>query len=877
MMEQYHVTGMNCAACSARVEKAVSKVKGVTSCSVSLLTNSMGVEGTAESSAVIEAVKAAGYGASLKNAKEENKEAETGLEDTQTPLLKKRLIASVVFLIVLMYFSMGHMMWGWPLPAWFTDNHVGMGLVQMILAAIIMVINQQFFISGFKALWHRSPNMDTLVAMGSMASFVWSVYALLAMTRAQTDGNAELVMEYMMEFYFESAAMILTLITVGKMLEARSKGKTTDALKSLISLAPKTAVVERDGKEVTVSIDEVQKGDIFVVRPGENIPVDGQVIEGNSAVNEAAITGESIPVDKAEGDMVRSATINQSGFLRCKATRVGEDTTLSQIIKLVEDASATKAPIAKVADKVSGVFVPVVITIAVITTLVWLLAGQNFAYALARGISVLVISCPCALGLATPVAIMVGNGMGAKNGILFKTAVSLEETGKTRIVALDKTGTITRGEPKVTDVLPAEGISEEELLTMAYTLEQKSEHPLAKAVLEEAQSRELKPRMITDFTALPGNGLSGKTEGSSLLGGSYTFIREKIEENGEKMQQQAEQLAKQGKTPLLFVRDGKLLGMIAVSDVIKEDSPQAIAELQNMGIKVVMLTGDNEQTARAIGKQAGVDEVIAGVLPDGKEQVIGSLKQQGKTIMVGDGINDAPALTRADIGIAIGAGADIAMDAADIVLMKSRLSDIPAAIRLSRATLKNIHENLFWAFFYNVIGIPLAAGVWIPLFGWKLNPMFGALAMSLSSFCVVSNALRLNLFRMYDASKDKKVTHKSASVKKNGAQVKEAQTDMESVQDETLEGDENMIKTTVKVDGMMCGMCESHVNDAVRNAIEVKKVSSSHKKGTTEILTEQPVDEEKVKAAIEATGYKVLGITTGEAEEKKGFSLFHKS
>ena len=872
-MEQYHVTGMNCAACSARVEKAVTKVKGVTSCSVSLLTNSMGVEGTAESSAVIEAVKAAGYGASLKNTKEENKEAETGLEDTQTPLLKKRLIASVVFLIVLMYFSMGHMMWGWPLPTWFTDNHVGMGLVQMILAAIIMVINQQFFISGFKALWHRSPNMDTLVAMGSMASFVWSVYALLAMTRAQTDGNAELVMEYMMEFYFESAAMILTLITVGKMLEARSKGKTTDALKSLISLASKTAVVERDGKEVTVSVDEVQKGDIFVVRPGENIPVDGQVIEGNSAVNEAAITGESIPVDKAEGDMVRSATINQSGFLRCRATRVGEDTTLSQIIKLVEDASATKAPIAKVADKVSGVFVPVVITIAVITTLVWLLAGQNFAYALARGISVLVISCPCALGLATPVAIMVGNGMGAKNGILFKTAVSLEETGKTRIVALDKTGTITRGEPKVTDVLPAEGISEEELLTMAYTLEQKSEHPLAKAVLEEAQSRELKPWMITDFTALPGNGLSGRTEGSSLLGGSYTFIREKIEENGEKLQQQAEQLAKQGKTPLLFVRDGKLLGMIAVADVIKEDSPQAIAELQNMGIKVVMLTGDNEQTARAIGKQAGVDEVIAGVLPDGKEQVIGSLKQQGKTIMVGDGINDAPALTRADIGIAIGAGADIAMDAADIVLMKSRLSDIPAAIRLSRATLKNIHENLFWAFFYNVIGIPLAAGVWIPLFGWKLNPMFGALAMSLSSFCVVSNALRLNLFRMYDASKDKKVTHKSASVKKNGAQVKEAQTDMESVQDETLEGDENMIKTTVKVDGMMCGMCESHVNDAVRNAIEVKKVSSSHKKGTTEILTEQPVDEEKVKAAIEATGYKVLGITTGEAEEKKGFSL----
>ena len=876
-MEQYHVTGMNCAACSARVEKAVSKVPGVTSCSVSLLTKSMGVEGTAESSAVIEAVKAAGYGASLKNAKEENKETETGLEDTQTPLLKKRLIASVVFLIVLMYFSMGHMMWGWPLPAWFTDNHVGMGLVQMILAAIIMVINQQFFISGFKALWHRSPNMDTLVAMGSMASFVWSVYALLAMTRAQTDGNTELVMEYMMEFYFESAAMILTLITVGKMLEARSKGKTTDALKSLISLAPKTAVLERDGKEVTVSIDEVQKGDIFVVRPGENIPVDGQVIEGNSAVNEAAITGESIPVDKAEGDMVRSATINQSGFLRCKATRVGEDTTLSQIIKLVEDASATKAPIAKIADKVSGVFVPVVIAIAVITTLVWLLAGQNFAYALARGISVLVISCPCALGLATPVAIMVGNGMGAKNGILFKTAVSLEETGKTQIVALDKTGTITRGEPKVTDVLPAEGVTEEELLTMAYTLEQKSEHPLAKAVLEEAQNRQLEPQTITDFTALPGNGLSGRTEAGSLLGGSYTFIKEKTTENGEELQRQAEQLAKQGKTPLLFARDEKLLGTIAVADVIKEDSPQAIAELQNMGIKVVMLTGDNEQTARAIGKQAGVDEVIAGVLPDGKEQVISSLKQQGKTIMVGDGINDAPTLTSADIGIAIGAGADIAMDAADIVLMKSRLSDIPAAIRLSRATLKNIHENLFWAFFYNVIGIPLAAGVWIPLFGWKLNPMFGAFAMSLSSFCVVSNALRLNLFRMYDASKDKKVTHKSAPVHTSGAQGEEAQTNMKSVQDETSEGDENMIKTTVKVDGMMCGMCESHVNDAVRNAIEVKKVSSSHKKGTTEILTEQPVDEEKVKAAIEATGYKVLGITTGEAEEKKGFSLFHKS
>ena len=859
MMEQYHVTGMNCAACSARVEKAVTKVKGVTSCSVSLLTNSMGVEGTAESSAVIEAVKAAGYGASLKNAKEENKEAETGLEDTQTPLLKKRLIASVVFLIVLMYFSMGHMMWGWPLPAWFTDNHVGMGLVQMILAAIIMVINQQFFISGFKALWHRSPNMDTLVAMGSMASFVWSVYALLAMTRAQTDGNAELVMEYMMEFYFESAAMILTLITVGKMLEARSKGKTTDALKSLISLAPKTAVVERDGKEVTVSIDEVQKGDIFVVRPGENIPVDGQVIEGNSAVNEAAITGESIPVDKAEGDMVRSATINQSGFLRCKATRVGEDTTLSQIIKLVEDASATKAPIAKVADKVSGVFVPVVITIAVITTLVWLLAGQNFAYALARGISVLVISCPCALGLATPVAIMVGNGMGAKNGILFKTAVSLEETGKTRIVALDKTGTITRGEPKVTDVLPAEGISEEELLTMAYTLEQKSEHPLAKAVLEEAQSRELKPRMITDFTALPGNGLSGKTEGSSLLGGSYTFIREKIEENGKKMQQQAEQLAKQGKTPLLFVRDGKLLGMIAVSDVIKEDSPQAIAELQNMGIKVVMLTGDNEQTARAIGKQAGVDEVIAGVLPDGKEQVIGSLKQQGKTIMVGDGINDAPALTRADIGIAIGAGADIAMDAADIVLMKSRLSDIPAAIRLSRATLKNIHENLFWAFFYNIIGIPLAAGVWIPLFGWQLNPMFGAAAMSLSSFCVVTNALRLNLFRMYDAGKDRRI--KNAVTGQTAAAAAKEPDDALEKKSETNQKKENeTMKKTMKINGMMCGHCEARVKKALEAVEGVQEAVVSHEAGNAVVTLSSDVADEVLKKAVEDQDYEVVSV-----------------
>ena len=825
----------------------------------------MGVEGTASQSEIIAAVEAAGYGASVKGedagAKKGAAMDEDALKDRETPIMKRRLIASLCFLIPLMYISMGHMMWNWPLPGFLADNHVAMGLIQLLFTGIIMVINQKFFINGFKGLLHGAPNMDTLVALGSGASFVYSTYALFAMTDAQMKMDMEGVMSYMHEFYFESAAMILTLITVGKMLEAHSKGKTTDALKSLMKLAPKTAVVLKNGVETEVSIDQVKKGDIFVVRPGENIPVDGIVLEGTSAVNEAALTGESIPVDKAESDKVSAATMNQSGFLKCEATRVGEDTTLSQIIQMVSDAAATKAPIAKIADRVSGIFVPAVITIAVITIIVWLIAGQSVGFALARGISVLVISCPCALGLATPVAIMVGNGMGAKNGILFKTAVSLEETGKTRIVALDKTGTITRGEPKVTDVLPAEGISEEELLTMAYTLEQKSEHPLAKAVLEEAQSRELKPWMITDFTALPGNGLSGRTEGSSLLGGSYTFIREKIEENGEKLQQQAEQLAKQGKTPLLFVRDGKLLGMIAVADVIKEDSPQAIAELQNMGIKVVMLTGDNEQTARAIGKQAGVDEVIAGVLPDGKEQVIGSLKQQGKTIMVGDGINDAPALTRADIGIAIGAGADIAMDAADIVLMKSRLSDIPAAIRLSRATLKNIHENLFWAFFYNVIGIPLAAGVWIPLFGWKLNPMFGALAMSLSSFCVVSNALRLNLFRMYDASKDKKVTHKSASVKKNGAQVKEAQTDMESVQDETLEGDENMIKTTVKVDGMMCGMCESHVNDAVRNAIEVKKVSSSHKKGTTEILTEQPVDEEKVKAAIEnMTGLEVADI-----------------
>ena len=842
-MEQYTVTGMSCAACSARVEKAVSKVPGVTSCSVSLLTNSMGVEGSADPASIISAVEAAGYGASVKGAdKKANTLAadEAALEDKETPVLKRRLIASVGFLLVLMYFSMGHMMWGWPLPAWFQDNHIAMGIVQMILAAIVMVINQKFFISGFKSLWHRAPNMDTLVAMGSMASFVWSVYVLLAMTRAQVDGNMDAVMNYMMDFYFESAAMILTLITVGKMLEAKSKGRTTDALKSLMKLAPKTAVLVRDGKEVTVSIDRVQKGDIFVVRPGENIPVDGRILEGHSAVNESALTGESIPVDKETGDLVSAATINQSGFIKCEATRVGEDTTLSQIIKMVSDAAATKAPIAKIADKVSGVFVPAVITIAVITTIVWLIAGQSVGYALARGISVLVISCPCALGLATPVAIMVGNGMGAKNGILFKTAVSLEETGRVQIVALDKTGTITSGEPKVTDIYPADGENEESLLREAAILEQKSEHPLAKAILEKVKEKKWMLEEAEEFEALPGNGLKASYNKKELLGGSMKFMQEQIGISG-KMQKQAQHFAEEGKTPLFFAKEQKLLGMIAVADTIKEDSPRAVKELQNMGIRVVMLTGDNERTARAIGAQAGVDEVIAGVLPDGKESVIRKLKQKGKVAMVGDGINDAPALTRADIGIAIGAGTDIAIDAADVVLMKSRLSDVPAAVRLSRATLKNIHENLFWAFFYNVIGIPLAAGVWIPIFGWTLNPMFGAFAMSLSSFCVVSNALRLNLFKVKDAKKDKKL--------KNEVSVSElslTQTDGET--------------KTLKIKGMMCGHCEARVKQALESLEGVEEAKVSHEAGNAVVILSAPVDEKLMKQNVEKEGYKVLSI-----------------
>ena len=743
-MEQFKVTGMHCAACSARVEKAVLKVPGVTSCAVSLLTNSMGVEGDADAQTIISAVKQAGYGASVNGDESQGATgADAGLEDTDTPVLKKRLIASIVFLAALMYFSMGHMMWGWPLPKWFEGNHVAMGLLQMILAAIIMIINQHFFINGFKGLINRSPNMDTLVALGSMASFVWSVYVLFEMTGAQAAGDEKAVMNYMMDFYFESAAMILTLITVGKMLEARSKGKTTDALKGLMNLAPKTAVVLIDGEEKTVAVRRVKKGDIFVVRPGENIPVDGYIIEGNSAVNESALTGESIPVDKEVGDMVSAATINQSGYIKCEATRVGEDTTLSQIIKMVSDAAATKAPIAKIADKVSGVFVPVVIVLAIITTIVWLIAGKEAGYALARGISVLVISCPCALGLATPVAIMVGNGVGAKNGILFKTAVSLEETGRVNIVALDKTGTITMGEPKVTDMIPTTGYDDKSLLKLAYSLEAKSEHPLAKAVVNEAESRNIKADEVDGFKILPGNGLTAQYNGGTITGGSFKFISKQINVSDE-IRQKAEELAKEGKTPLLFAQDNKLCGLIAVADTIKEDSPAAVKDLKDMGIRVVMLTGDNERTAKAIGAQAGVDEVIAGVLPDGKESVIRELMGHGKVAMVGDGINDAPALTKANIGIAIGAGADIAMDAADVVLMKSRLSDVPAAIRLSRFTLRNIHENLFWAFIYNIIGIPLAAGVWIPIFGWTLNPMFGALAMSLSSFCVVTNALRLN-------------------------------------------------------------------------------------------------------------------------------------
>ena len=868
-MEQYNVTGMSCAACSSRVEKAVSKVPGVTSCSVSLLTNSMGVEGTATSGEIIKAVQDAGYGASLKGAagvQASASAAEEALEDHETPVLKRRLIASVGFLLVLMYFSMGHMMWGWPLPAWFDGNHVAMGLAQLLLAGIVMVINQKFFISGFKSLWHRAPNMDTLVALGSMASFVWSVYALFAMTRAQVDGDSAAVMNYMMEFYFESAAMILTLITVGKMLEARSKGKTTDALKGLMKLAPKTAVAVRDGQEVTVPVEQVKKGDVFVVRPGENIPVDGVVLEGTSAVNEAALTGESIPVDKNPGDAVSAATVNQSGFIRCEATRVGEDTTLSQIIKMVSDAAATKAPIAKIADRVSGVFVPAVISIAVITTIIWLLVGKPFGFALARGISVLVISCPCALGLATPVAIMVGNGMGAKNGILFKTAVSLEEAGKIQIVALDKTGTITKGEPQVTDFVPADGISETELLSYAGALEQKSEHPLAKAILANAGERNMEIPEVTEFQALPGNGLTAVLNGETLTGGSMKFISSRAAVS-EKLKKQAEKLAEEGKTPLLFAKNDKLLGMIAVADVIKEDSPQAVRELQNMGIRVVMLTGDNERTAKAIGAQAGVDEVIAGVLPDGKESVIRALKEKGKVAMVGDGINDAPALTRADIGIAIGAGTDVAIDAADVVLMKSQLSDVPAAIRLSRAALRNIHENLFWAFFYNVIGIPLAAGVWIPIFGWTLNPMFGAAAMSLSSFCVVTNALRLNLFKVHDASKDKKIKneiselHAGNEIHENGSCENEIhdRKDQENIKEN--KENNNMTTITVNVTGMMCGHCEAHVNKAVKEAFGVEDVVSSHEKGTTVIQAPQKLDEDKIREVIKEAGYEVTGIT----------------
>ena len=850
-MEQYTVTGMSCAACSSRVEKAVSGVPGVTACSVSLLTNSMGVEGTASSADIIKAVQDAGYGASVKGAGKEGSvqaqslDAEEALKDHETPVLKRRLWYSVGFLIVLMYFSMGHMMWGWPLPAFFDGNHVAMGLIQLILTAIVMVINQKFFISGFKSLWYKAPNMDTLVALGSMAAFVYSTYALFAMTDAQVKGNADAVMSYMHEFYFESAAMILTLITVGKMLEARSKGKTTDALKSLMKLAPKTAVVVRNGEEVTVGIEQVQKGDVFVVRPGENIPVDGIVLEGNSAVNEAALTGESIPVDKTVGDSVSAATVNQSGFIRCEATRVGEDTTLSQIIQMVSDAAATKAPIAKVADRVSGVFVPTVITIAVITTIVWLLAGQSVGFALARGISVLVISCPCALGLATPVAIMVGNGMGAKHGIMFKTAVSLEEAGKMDIVALDKTGTITSGEPKVTDIILADAKSEQELLALACSLEKKSEHPLARAINERARADGITAGEVDDFVALPGNGLSGIYEGSELCGGNANFIGS-VASVSDEIRAKAEKLAEAGKTPLYFSRDGKLLGIIAVADVIKEDSPRAVKELQNMGIRVVMLTGDNERTAKAIGAQAGVDEVIAGVLPEGKESVIRSLKEQGKVAMVGDGINDAPALTRADIGIAIGAGTDIAIDAADVVLMKSRLSDVPAAIRLSRATLRNIHENLFWAFFYNVIGIPLAAGIWYPLFGLKLNPMFGAAAMSLSSFCVVTNALRLNLFQMYDASKDKK--------------KKQSRPHDESHADHKEKKEKSAMTKTMKIEGMMCGHCEARVKKTLEGIEGVTEAVVSHEKGTAVVTLEKEVADSVLKEAVEAQDYKVVSV-----------------
>ena len=857
-MEQYNVTGMSCAACSARVEKAVKKVPGVTSCSVSLLTNSMGVEGTASPAAILSAVQEAGYGASPKNASaSKTSDASADLDalaDHETPKLKRRLIASLGFLLVLMYFSMGHMMWGWPLPHWFDGNHVAMGLVQLLLAGIVMVINQKFFINGFKGLIHSAPNMDTLVALGSMASFVWSTYALFAMTRAQVDGNDELVMHYMMEFYFESAAMILTLITVGKMLEARSKGKTTDALKSLMKLAPKTATLVRDGAEVTVAIADVQKGDVFVVRPGENIPVDGVVLEGTSAVNESALTGESIPVDKAVGDKVSAATTNQSGFLRCEATRVGEDTTLAQIIKMVSDAAATKAPIAKIADTVSGFFVPAVISIAVVTTIVWLLLGHELGYALARGISVLVISCPCALGLATPVAIMVGNGLGAKNGILFKTAASLEAAGRTQIVALDKTGTITEGAPRVTDLLPAEGVTETELLTLAAALESRSEHPLAKAVLADAEAKAITPPEVTDFAALPGNGLAAKLDGMGIYAGNAAFIQTKLTLPAA-LAQQAEKLASEGKTPLFFGGAGRLLGVIAVADTIKEDSPEAIRQLQNMGIRVVMLTGDNQRTADAIGRQAGVDEVIAGVLPDGKEAVIRQLQASGKVAMVGDGINDAPALTRADTGIAIGAGTDVAIDAADVVLMNSKLSDVPAAIRLSRATLRNIHENLFWAFIYNIIGIPLAAGLFIP-FGLTLNPMFGAAAMSLSSFCVVSNALRLNLFDLHSTRHDHKTASPAAAPVQSAAENNK-KSDAEAPEVKT---EDNTMKKTLKVEGMMCGHCEARVKKALEALPEVDEAVVSHEAGTAIVTLNAEVADDVLKNAVEAQDYKVTGI-----------------
>jgi Cu2+-exporting ATPase len=857
-MEQYNVTGMSCAACSARVEKAVKKVPGVTSCSVSLLTNSMGVEGTASPAAILSAVQEAGYGASPKNAsasKASDASADLdALADHETPKLKRRLIASLGFLLVLMYFSMGHMMWGWPLPHWFDGNHVAMGLVQLLLAGIVMVINQKFFINGFKGLIHGAPNMDTLVALGSMASFVWSTYALFAMTRAQVDGSDALVMHYMMEFYFESAAMILTLITVGKMLEARSKGKTTDALKSLMKLAPKTATLVRDGAEVTVAIADVQKGDVFVVRPGENIPVDGVVLEGTSAVNESALTGESIPVDKAVGDKVSAATTNQSGFLRCEATRVGEDTTLAQIIKMVSDAAATKAPIAKIADTVSGFFVPAVISIAVVTTIVWLLLGHELGYALARGISVLVISCPCALGLATPVAIMVGNGLGAKNGILFKTAASLEAAGRTQIVALDKTGTITEGAPRVTDLLPAEGVSETELLTLAAALESRSEHPLAKAVLADAETKAITPPEVTDFAALPGNGLAAKLDGMDIYAGNAAFIQTKLTLPAA-LAQQAEKLAAEGKTPLFFGGAGRLLGVIAVADTIKEDSPEAIRQLQNMGIRVVMLTGDNQRTADAIGRQAGVDEVIAGVLPDGKEAVIRQLQASGKVAMVGDGINDAPALTRADTGIAIGAGTDVAIDAADVVLMNSKLSDVPAAIRLSRATLRNIHENLFWAFIYNIIGIPLAAGLFIP-FGLTLNPMFGAAAMSLSSFCVVSNALRLNLFDLHSTRHDHKTASPAAAPVQSAAENNK-KSDAEAPEVKT---EDHTMKKTLKVEGMMCGHCEARVKKALEALPEVDEAVVSHEAGTAIVTLNAEVADDVLKNAVEAQDYKVTGI-----------------